>query len=37
MGMIDVTDDFRAAVQNACHKTGMQSARSPALPPAVFF
>ena len=25
MGMIDVTDDFRAAVQNACRKTGMQS------------
>lgn len=22
MGMIDVTDDFRAAVQNACRKTG---------------
>ena len=21
MGMIDVTDDFRAAVQNACRKT----------------
>ena len=25
MGMIDVTDDFRAAVQNACRKTGMKS------------
>ena len=23
MGMIDVTDDFRAAVQNACRNTGM--------------
>ena len=25
MGMIDVTDDFRAAVQNACRNTGMKS------------
>ena len=25
MGMIDVTDDFRAAVQNACRKTGMKT------------
>ena len=24
MGMIDVTDDFRAAVQNACRNTGMK-------------
>ena len=28
MGMIDVTDDFRAAVQNACRKTGMKSGTS---------
>ena len=25
MGMIDITDDFRAAVQNACRNTGMKS------------
>ena len=25
MGMIDVSDDFRAAVRNACRNTGMKS------------
>ncbi len=25
MGMIDVSDDFRAAVHNACRNTGMRS------------
>ena len=34
MGMIDVTDDFRAAVQNACRNTGMKSGTITGLRPA---
>lgn len=36
MGMIDVTEDFQHAVEEACRQHGISAGRSPASPPAAW-